>query len=50
MQSESRRVGSLFMALDFGDCARVAGTVGFEQLLRLTLELVEVRPVGPLAD
>ena len=48
MQSESSRVGSLFVPLDFGDCVGVAGTVGFEQLLRLALELVEVRPVRPL--
>ena len=50
IQSESRRVGRPFMVLDFGECACVAGTVGFVQILRLTLQLVEVRPVRPLAD
>jgi hypothetical protein len=35
--------------LDFGNCVGVAETVGFEQFLRLTLELVEVRPIRPLA-
>ncbi len=49
VQSKSSRVGSLFVLLDFGNCVGVAGTVGFEQFLRLTLELVEVRPIGPLA-
>jgi hypothetical protein len=48
MQRERSRVGSLFVPFDFGDCTRFAGTVGFEQLLRLALELVEVRPVRPL--
>src|SRR5580704_7810797 len=49
MQRESSRVGRLFVPLDFGDGVGVAGTVGFEQLLRLALELVEVGSVGPLA-
>ena len=48
MQRESSRVGRLFVAFDFGDCVGVAGTVRFEQLLRLAPELVEVRPVRPL--
>jgi hypothetical protein len=39
-------LASLFAWFDFGD--GVAGTVGFEQILRLSLELVEVRPVRPL--
>ena len=42
-------VPSLFVPLDFSDCVGVAGTVGFEQFLRLALELVEVRSVGPLS-
>ncbi len=48
MQSESSRVGSLFVSFNLGDCVGVAGTVGFEQFLRLAPELVEVRPVRPL--
>src|SRR5262245_19519618 len=37
MQSESSRVGSLLVSLDFGDGGDVASTVGFEQILRLML-------------
>jgi hypothetical protein len=47
MQSESSRVGSLLVSLDFGDGGGVASTVGFEEILRLMLELVEVWPVRP---
>jgi hypothetical protein len=48
-QSERRRIGSLFVPLDFGDGGSVAGTVSLEQIFRLVPELVEVRPVRPLA-
>lgn len=35
--------------LDFANGVGIAQTVGFEQFLRLALELVEVGPRGPLA-
>jgi hypothetical protein len=39
MQSESSRVGSPFVPLDFGDGVGVANAVGFEQFLGLAPEL-----------